>query len=104
MAQNEMKAKPALPERVRSMEGLGRTATDVGEKVPSKLRCTALDDSSPDDAKVGKKLADYQAAILKVLDKQLIELLIVFQIWDVSKYVVARCRATPTIVRVIRYG
>ena len=23
MAQNEMKAKPALPERVRSMEGLG---------------------------------------------------------------------------------
>ena len=25
MAQNEMKAKPALPERVRSMEGLGRT-------------------------------------------------------------------------------
>ena len=26
MAQNEMKAKPALPERVRSMEGLGRTA------------------------------------------------------------------------------
>ena len=24
MAQNEMKAKPALPERVRSMEGLGR--------------------------------------------------------------------------------
>ena len=25
MAQNEMKAKPALPERVRSMEGLGVT-------------------------------------------------------------------------------
>ena len=25
MAQNEMKAKPALPERVRSMEGLGLT-------------------------------------------------------------------------------
>ena len=25
MAQNEMKAKSALPERVRSMEGLGRT-------------------------------------------------------------------------------
>ena len=25
MAQNEVKAKPALPERVRSMEGLGRT-------------------------------------------------------------------------------
>ena len=24
LAQNEMKAKPALPERVRSMEGLGR--------------------------------------------------------------------------------
>ena len=24
MAQNEIKAKPALPERVRSMEGLGR--------------------------------------------------------------------------------
>ena len=23
LAQNEMKAKPALPERVRSMEGLG---------------------------------------------------------------------------------
>ena len=26
MAQNEMKAKPALPERVRSMEGLGLSA------------------------------------------------------------------------------
>ena len=25
LAQNEVKAKPALPERVRSMEGLGRT-------------------------------------------------------------------------------
>ena len=28
MAQNEMRAKPALPERVRSMEGLGRTACE----------------------------------------------------------------------------
>ena len=28
MAQNEMKAKPALPERVRSMEGLGGTLCD----------------------------------------------------------------------------
>ena len=36
MAQNEMKAKPALPERVRSMEGLGlacgwSTASQAGE-------------------------------------------------------------------------
>ena len=29
MAQNEMKAEPALPERVRSMEGLGRTAGEL---------------------------------------------------------------------------
>ena len=28
MAQNEMNAKPALPERVRSMEGLGVTGTE----------------------------------------------------------------------------
>ena len=30
MAQNEMKAKPALPERVRSMEGLGVIAVQPG--------------------------------------------------------------------------
>ena len=29
MAQNEMRAKPALPERVRSMEGLGVEATVI---------------------------------------------------------------------------
>ena len=28
MAQNEMRAEPALPERVRSMEGLGVCAVD----------------------------------------------------------------------------
>ena len=28
LAQNEMKAKPALPERVRSMEGLGVTVVE----------------------------------------------------------------------------
>ena len=28
LAQNEMKAKPALPERVRSMEGLGLGVTE----------------------------------------------------------------------------
>ena len=30
LAQNEMKAKPALPERVRSMEGLGGSSRNVG--------------------------------------------------------------------------
>ena len=29
LAQNEMKAKPVLPERVRSMEGLGRTREHI---------------------------------------------------------------------------
>ena len=29
LAQNEMRAKPALPERVRSMEGLARTRDNV---------------------------------------------------------------------------
>ena len=33
MAQNEMKAKPALPERVRSMGGLGRIFTEYGPSV-----------------------------------------------------------------------
>ena len=31
MSQNEMKAKPALPERVRSMEGLGRSLGRLDE-------------------------------------------------------------------------
>ena len=31
MAQNEMKAKPALPERVRSMEGLGIACSPATE-------------------------------------------------------------------------
>ena len=51
MAQNEMKAKPALPERVRSMEGLGgilwadwlwgkrlKLRKRVGNLVPRRLR------------------------------------------------------------------
>ena len=33
MAQNEMKAKPALPERVRSMEGLGVGIEQLGHCV-----------------------------------------------------------------------
>ena len=39
LAQNEMKAKPALPERVRSMEGLGvaREAADVFATVRSTV-------------------------------------------------------------------
>ena len=40
MAQNEMKAKPALPERVRSMEGLGGGRVEEGMVVmmpPSSL-------------------------------------------------------------------
>ena len=35
MAQNEMKAKPALPERVRSMEGLGVAVTRGKGCVPN---------------------------------------------------------------------
>ena len=31
LAQNEMKAKPALPERVRSMEGLGHMVEELTE-------------------------------------------------------------------------
>ena len=34
MAQNEMKAKPALPERVRSMEGLGVGCGGVPQSLP----------------------------------------------------------------------
>ena len=33
MAQNEMRAKPALPERVRSMEGLGVTVERPRKRV-----------------------------------------------------------------------
>ena len=36
MAQNEMKAKPALPERVRSMEGLGVTVCCERESQPTR--------------------------------------------------------------------
>ena len=39
MAQNEMKAKPALPKRVRSMKGLGVTAADEQNSVMDKLIC-----------------------------------------------------------------
>ena len=33
MAQNEMRAKPALPERVRSIEGLGVWLLDITEVI-----------------------------------------------------------------------
>ena len=53
MAQNEMKAKPALPERVRSMEGLGRTGgsrdelgrhtvLDVAEQLKDLWHCCCI--------------------------------------------------------------
>ena len=43
MAQNEMKAKPALPERVRSMEGLGviLEPPDVLDECAKGYRCEA---------------------------------------------------------------
>ena len=46
LAQNEMKAKPALPERVRSMEGLGIALrngrpTTLTNDQPSVRQCTA---------------------------------------------------------------
>ena len=37
LAQNEMKAKPALPERVRSMEGLGVVV--FRGQAPESARC-----------------------------------------------------------------
>ena len=40
MAQNEMKAKPALPERVRSMEGLG-VSSHIGPEL--LLDCRGID-------------------------------------------------------------
>ena len=44
MAQNEMKAKPALPERVRSMEGLGITVP--GALQVFRFQTSVLGDSS----------------------------------------------------------
>ena len=38
MAQNEMKAKPALPERVRSMEGLGVAVSAGNGCMPNSSR------------------------------------------------------------------
>ena len=38
MAQNEMKAKPALPERVRSMEGLGLAGSTSKCNTPPRTR------------------------------------------------------------------
>ena len=42
MAQNEMRAEPALPERVRSMEGLGVRCGGVPLTLPKKGPETAL--------------------------------------------------------------
>ena len=55
MAQNEMKAKPALPERVRSMEGLGRILWRCDGQQQLKVqrdlraRCSCLYGSVADD-------------------------------------------------------
>ena len=38
LAQNEMKAKPALPERVRSMEGLGVALDGQNNCMPNSSR------------------------------------------------------------------
>ena len=48
LAQNEMRAKPALPERVRSMEGLGvmaavRCATSLGGELPVRSLAQPLE-------------------------------------------------------------
>ena len=56
MAQNEMKAKPALPERVRSMEGLGvivcpeLTLDEKGEY--GSVGCFVEDGGGPSDVGV----------------------------------------------------
>ena len=56
MAQNEMKVKPALPERVRSMEGLGVTVCpeltldEKGEY--SSVGCFVEDGGGPSDVGV----------------------------------------------------
>ena len=42
MAQNEMKAKPALPERVRSMEGLGINLANAKTLIAERLELTLV--------------------------------------------------------------